>query len=93
VGPSLSSAFSLLANKPKVDVLVDQPQQVAFGDVLFQLEVVEQRFGAGELSRHDQQASDNQGQVVPGRIAPLYRASPANQSDFLNTTRHFTSDR
>jgi hypothetical protein len=63
--------------------LIDQPQQVAFGDLLFQLAVVEQRFAWSD-GQHDQQASKNEDQAVHRRIAPLYRASPADQSDFFN---------
>src|SRR5277367_2794 len=74
-----------LANKSQADVLVDEPQQVVFGDVLFQFEIVEQRFGTGTLSHHDQQSSEDQNHVVHGRNTSLYRTSSANQSDFFNT--------
>ncbi|MGA2689234.1 MAG: hypothetical protein ABSE85_14315, partial [Candidatus Korobacteraceae bacterium] len=66
-------------------MLVDEPQQVVFGDVLFQSEIVEQRFGTGMLSHHDQQSSEDQNHVVHGSNTSLYRTSAANQSDFFNT--------
>jgi hypothetical protein len=85
-----SSGFAVavlepLANKSQADVLVDEPQQVVFGDVLFQSEIVEQRFGTGMLSHHDQQSSEDQNHVVHGSNTSLYRTSAANQSDFFNT--------
>jgi hypothetical protein len=46
-----------LAHKPKADVLLDQPQQMVLGNLIFQTEVVEQRFGTVVLPHHDQQAS------------------------------------
>src|SRR5437773_4796018 len=54
------AVFQLLPHKLKADVLVDQPQQVGFRNLIFQAEVMEQRFGAVVLPHHDQQASDNQ---------------------------------
>jgi hypothetical protein len=41
-------------------VLVDQPQQMGFRNLIFQTEVVEQRFGAVVLPHHNQQASDDE---------------------------------
>jgi hypothetical protein len=66
-------------------MLVNEPHQVAFGNVVFQLELVEQRFGTGMLPHHDQQASGNENQAAHGRNASLYRALPADHSDFFNT--------
>jgi len=40
-------------------VLVDEPQQMIFRNVIFQAEVVEQRLTAGLVSHHDQQASNH----------------------------------
>jgi hypothetical protein len=37
----------LLTNEAKVDVGIDQPQQMVLGNLIFQTEVVEQRFRAG----------------------------------------------
>ena len=37
------------------DVLVDQPQQMVFGNLIVQTEVVEQRLTPGVVSHHDQQ--------------------------------------
>ena len=37
------TAFQLLPHKLKTDVLVDQPQQMAFRYLIFQTEVIEQR--------------------------------------------------
>jgi hypothetical protein len=48
--------LEVLTNESKADVLVDESQQVVFGEVFFQLEVVEQGCGTG-FSHHDQQAS------------------------------------
>jgi hypothetical protein len=44
----------------KADVLFDESQQVGFGHLIFQAEVIEQRFGAVVLPHHDQQASDDE---------------------------------
>lgn len=41
----------------------DQPQQMSLRNLIFQTEVVEQRFGAVVLPHHDQQASDDQNQT------------------------------
>jgi len=41
----------------KADVFVDQPQQMILRNLIFQTEVVEQRFTPGVVSHHDQQAS------------------------------------
>jgi hypothetical protein len=38
------AVFQLLPHKLEADVLVDQPQQMVFGNLIFQPEVVEQRF-------------------------------------------------
>jgi predicted 2-oxoglutarate/Fe(II)-dependent dioxygenase YbiX len=48
-----------LAHKLKTDVLIDQPQQMVIGNLIFQTEVVEQRFRAIVLPHHDQQASED----------------------------------
>src|SRR5207245_6070879 len=60
------AVFQLLPHKLKADVLVDQPQQVGFRNLIFQAEVIEQRFGAVVLPHHDQQASDDQNQTEHG---------------------------
>ena len=62
--------FQLLAHKGKADVLFDEPQQMGLGNLIFQAEVVEQRFGAVVLPHHDQQASDDQNQTEHGRMLP-----------------------
>jgi hypothetical protein len=49
----------LFAHESKADVLFDEPQQVGFRNLIFQAEVVEQRFRAVLLPHHDQQASEN----------------------------------
>jgi hypothetical protein len=49
-------------------VLLDPPQQVGFRNLIFQPEVVEQRFRAVVLPHHDQQASDDQNQTEHGRM-------------------------
>src|ERR1051326_6459178 len=53
------AALQLLPYKLKTDVLVDQAQKVSFRNLVFQPEIVEQRFRAVVLPHHDQQASDN----------------------------------
>src|SRR6202043_2081176 len=67
--PCLAVAvFQLLPYEIEADVLVDQPQQMMFGNLVFQAEVVEQRFGAVVLPHHDQQASDDQNQTEHGQM-------------------------
>jgi hypothetical protein len=58
----------LLPHKLETDVLIDQPQQVGFRDLVFQTEVIEQRFGAVVLPHHDQQASEDRNQTEHGRM-------------------------
>jgi hypothetical protein len=48
------------------NVLLDQPQQMVFRNLIFQAEAVEQRFGAVVLAHHDQQASDDWNQTEHG---------------------------
>src|SRR5207249_10216796 len=55
-------------HKSKADVLLDPPQQVGFGNLIFQSEVVEQRFRAVVLPHHDEQASDDRNQTEHGRM-------------------------
>ena len=57
-----------LAHKLKTDVLLDQPQQMVLGNLIFQAEVVEQRFGAVVLPHHDQQSSDDENPTKHGRM-------------------------
>jgi len=59
--------FQSLAHKGKADVFFDEPQQVGLGNLIFQAELVEQRFEAVVLPHHDQQASDDQNQTEHGR--------------------------
>src|SRR5207249_11358038 len=56
------------SHKLKTDVLLDQPQQMVLGNLIFQTEVVEQRFTAVVLPHHDQQASDDRNQTEHGRM-------------------------
>src|SRR3954468_873614 len=51
--------LELFSHELKTDVLVDQPQQMVFGNLIFQTEVVEQRLTPGVVSHHDQQASNH----------------------------------
>ena len=62
------AVFQPLPHKLKADVLLDQPQQMILGNLIFQVEVVEQRLGAVVLPHHDQQASDDQNQTEHGRM-------------------------
>ena len=59
--------FQLLPHKGKADVLFNEPQQMSLGNLIFQAEVVEQRFGAVVLPHHDQQASDDENQTEHGQ--------------------------
>src|SRR4030081_3254235 len=52
----------------KADVLFDESQQVGFRNLIFQAEVVEQRFRVVVLPHHDQQASDDRNQTEHGRM-------------------------
>ena len=81
------AVFQLPPHKLEADVLVDQPQQVVLRDLIFQAEVIEQRFGAVVLPHHDQQASENDNPAKHGIMSsPCFRQiSPANLSDFFNT--------
>src|ERR1700730_8167554 len=45
-------------------------RQVGLRNLIFQAEVVEQRFRARMLPHHDQQASDDQNQTEHGRMLP-----------------------
>jgi hypothetical protein len=49
-------------------VFFDEPQQVGFRNLIFQAELVEQRFRAVVLPHHDQQASDDRNQTEHGRM-------------------------
>ena len=48
-------------------MLLDQPQQMGLRNLIFQAEVIEQRFGAVVLPHHDQQASDDENQTEHGQ--------------------------
>ena len=63
------ACFQLLAHKRKADVLIDEPQQMGLWNLIFQAEVVEQRFGAVVLPHHDQQASDDENPTEHGQDA------------------------
>jgi hypothetical protein len=60
--------LQLLPHKGKADVLFDQPQQMSLRNLIFQTEVIEQRFGAVVLPHHDQQASDDENPTEHGRM-------------------------
>ena len=49
-------------------MLIDQPQQMSLRNLIFQAEVIEQRFRAVVLPHHDQQASDDENQTEHGRM-------------------------
>jgi hypothetical protein len=73
--PSIAVAvFQSLADEGEADVLINQPQQVVFGNVVAQLEVVKQGFRTGVLAHHDQQASSNEDHAVHGTILPCTAA-------------------
>src|SRR3984893_10341513 len=60
--------FQLLPYKGKADVFFNEPQQMSLWNLIFQAEVVEQRFGAVVLPHHDHQASDDQNQTEHRRM-------------------------
>src|SRR5713226_5778414 len=60
--------LQLFAHEGKADVLFDESQQVGLRKLIFQAEVVEQRFRAVVLPHHDQQASDDRNQTEHGRM-------------------------
>ncbi len=64
------AVLQLFAHEGKADVLFNEPQQVGLRDLIFQAEVVEQRFRAVVLPHHDQQASDDRNQTEHGRMLP-----------------------
>jgi hypothetical protein len=43
------AVFKLLPNELEADVLVDHPQQMMFGNLIIQPEVVEERFLSGRI--------------------------------------------
>jgi hypothetical protein len=60
------AVLQLLPDELEADVLVDQPQQMVFRNLIFQPEVVEERFGAVVLPHHDQQSSDDENPTEHG---------------------------
>src|ERR1700745_2912730 len=84
--------LQLLPHKGKADVLFDQPQQMSLRNLIFQTEVVEQRFGAVVLPHHDQQSLENENPASHVEVLPCFRQiSPANLSDFFNTHSRYHS--
>src|ERR1700687_2132834 len=57
------AVFQSLSHELKADVLFNEPQQMSLRNLIFQAEVIEQRFGAVVLSHHDQQASGDRNQT------------------------------
>jgi len=45
--------FQLFPHEGKADVLIDEPQQMSFWNLIFQAEVVKQSFGTVVLPHHD----------------------------------------
>src|SRR6202521_2231525 len=60
--------FQPLSHKGKADVLFNEPQQVGLRNLIFQAEVIEQRFGAVVLPHHGQQSSDDENQTEHGQM-------------------------
>ena len=58
--------FQLFPHEGKADVLIDEPQQVSLWNLIFQAEVIEQRFRAVVLPHHDQQTSDDENPTEHG---------------------------
>src|ERR1700679_3988898 len=48
-----------LAHKTEVDMLINQTQQMIFRNLIFQSEVIKQRFRARVLTHHERWSSDN----------------------------------
>jgi len=78
-------------------VLIDEPQQMRLGNLIFQAEVVEQCFGTGVLSHHDQQPSENGDYEKHGKeSSPLYYHAfvaihPLIAVTFSTPTGHFAN--
>src|SRR5271169_6564583 len=49
----------LFVDEVETDVTIDEAQQMVFGDLIFNAEVVKQRLRAGVLTHHAAQASEN----------------------------------
>ena len=58
----------------ETDVLVDEPQQMVFRHMIFQTEVIEQRFGAVVLPHHDQQASEDRNAAMHVEVLNMSRS-------------------
>ena len=84
-------------HKRKADVLFDQPQQMVLRNLIFQAEVIEQRFGAVVLPHHDQQASDDENQTEHGRMLSsnmlLLNLILLIDVTFSTPTGHYTIER
>ena len=63
--------------KFKVDVAIDQAQQMIFRNLIFQAEVIEQRFSAGLVPHHEQQASKWNGENQHRELWPAYNPNIA----------------
>src|SRR5713226_8215777 len=89
--------LQLFAHEGKADVLFDEPQQVGFRNLIFQAEVVEQRFRAVVLPHHDQQASDDRNRTEHGRMLSsnmlLLNLILLIDVTFSTPTGNFTHDR
>src|ERR1700756_1792996 len=64
------AVLKLVMNKTEVNVLVNRSQQMVLWNLLFQAEVVEQRFRAGVPTHHERQSSGNDG---PNNMVTLCR--------------------
>jgi hypothetical protein len=53
------AVLQLLVYEAEVDVLIDQPQEMVLWNLIFNSEVVEQRFRARVLTHHERSSSDN----------------------------------
>src|ERR1035438_3990106 len=74
-----------LAHKVKADVLLDQPQQMSFRNLIFQAEVIKQCLRAVVLPHHDQQASDDENQTEHRRMLSSNMLLP-NLIPLINVT-------
>ena len=92
---SLAAArFQLLPHKGKADVLFNQPQQMSLRNLIFQTEVIEQRFGAVVLPHHDQQSSGDENptehgfsslssNMLPPNLIPLIEVTFSTPTSFI----------
>src|SRR6516165_1340584 len=68
------AVLQLLTNEAEVDVHIAQPQQVLIWNLIFETEVVKQRFRAGVVTHHEPWSSANGNPQQHGRTMLLCRS-------------------